>query len=121
MNVLRVYSWNVNGLRAISKKGFFEWVNEEDPDIICIQETKLQEEQLSEEIKNIKDYKSYFSFAEKKGYSGVATYTKEEPISIKHSIGIEAFDYEGRILETEFKEFILLNIYFPNGKRMKIG
>ena len=114
---MRIYSWNVNGLRAISKKGFFQWIEEENPDIICIQETKLQEEQLNEEIRNIEGYKAYFSFAEKKGYSGVATYTKKEPIAVKHGFGIERFDSEGRILETEFEGFTLLNIYFPNGQR----
>ncbi|APF26906.1 exodeoxyribonuclease III [Clostridium sporogenes] len=114
---MRIYSWNVNGLRAVAKKNFLEWIGEENPDILCIQETKLQENQLEDNIKNIDGYYSYFSFAHKKGYSGVATYTKEEPISVKHGIGIERFDSEGRILITEFKEFILLNIYFPNGQR----
>ncbi|AVQ38618.1 exodeoxyribonuclease III [Clostridium botulinum] len=114
---MRIYSWNVNGLRAVAKKNFLEWIGEENPDILCIQETKLQENQLEDNIKNIDGYYSYFSFADKKGYSGVATYTKEEPISVKHGIGIERFDSEGRILITEFKDFILLNIYFPNGQR----
>ncbi|EDU37296.1 exodeoxyribonuclease III [Clostridium sporogenes] len=114
---MRIYSWNVNGLRAVAKKNFLEWIGEENPDILCIQETKLQENQLEDNIKNIDGYYSYFSFAHKKGYSGVATYTKEEPISVKHGIGIERFDSEGRILITEFKDFILLNIYFPNGQR----
>ncbi|WP_251859686.1 exodeoxyribonuclease III [Clostridium sp. Marseille-Q2269] len=114
---MRIYSWNVNGLRAVAKKNFFQWIEEEDPDILCIQETKLQENQLEDNIKNIEGYHSYFSFAEKKGYSGVATYTREEPISIKRGIGVEKFDSEGRILITEFKKFTLLNIYFPNGQR----
>ncbi|EPY2273090.1 exodeoxyribonuclease III [Clostridium sporogenes] len=114
---MRIYSWNVNGLRAVAKKNFLEWIGEENPDILCIQETKLQENQLEDNIKNIDGYYSYFSFAHKKGYSGVATYTKEEPISVKYGIGIERFDSEGRILITEFKDFILLNIYFPNGQR----
>ncbi|AJA48237.1 exodeoxyribonuclease [Clostridium pasteurianum DSM 525 = ATCC 6013] len=114
---MKIYSWNVNGLRAVSKKGFFEFVSYENPDILCIQETKLQLETLSEELKNIKEYYSYFSFAERKGYSGVATYTKKKPVSIKHGIGIEKFDKEGRILITEFNEFILFNIYFPNGQK----
>lgn len=113
---MRIYSWNVNGLRAISKKNFFEWIGEEEPDILCIQETKLQEEQLEDKLKNIEGYYSYFSFAEKKGYSGVATYTKIEPISVKYGIGIERFDLEGRIVITEFEKFTLLNIYFPNGQ-----
>ncbi len=114
---MNIHSWNVNGLRAIMGKGFLDYINEYDPDILCIQETKLQESNLKEELTNINNYYSYFSHAEKKGYSGVATYTKEKPISIKHGIGIEEFDSEGRILITEFKEFTLLNIYFPNGQK----
>lgn len=114
---MRIYSWNVNGLRAIAKKNFFSWIEEKKPDVLCIQETKIQNHQLEEELKNIDGYYSYFSFAEKKGYSGVATYTKEKPIAVHHGIGIEKFDSEGRILITEFKEFVLFNIYFPNGQK----
>jgi exodeoxyribonuclease III len=113
---MKIYSWNVNGLRAILKKGFLEWMQQESPDILCLQETKLQGNQLEDSFKNIEGYYSSFSFAEKKGYSGVATYSKEQPISVKHGMGIERFDSEGRILETEFKDFTLLNIYFPNGQ-----
>jgi exodeoxyribonuclease III len=113
---MKIYSWNVNGLRAILKKGFLEWIQEESPDILCIQETKLQENQLEDNIKNIEGYYSYFSFAEKKGYSGVATFTKEKPIDVKYGMGIERFDSEGRIVATEFEGFTLLNIYFPNGQ-----
>lgn len=113
---MKIYSWNVNGLRAIMKKDFVKWIQDENPDILCIQETKLQELQLDDEMENIPLYSSFFSFAGKKGYSGVATYTKEKPISVKHGIGIERFDSEGRILITEFQSFILLNIYFPNGQ-----
>ena len=113
---MKIYSWNVNGLRAILKKGFLEWIQEESPDILCIQETKLQENQLEDNIKNMVGYYSYFSFAEKKGYSGVATFTKEKPIDVKYGMGIERFDSEGRIVVTEFQGFTLLNIYFPNGQ-----
>lgn len=113
---MKIYSWNVNGLRAILKKGFKEWIEAESPDILCIQETKLQEDQLEDTIRNIGGYDSYFSFAEKKGYSGVATYTKIKPIRVLHGIGIERFDNEGRIIITEFENFTLLNIYFPNGQ-----
>ncbi|WP_138207614.1 exodeoxyribonuclease III [Haloimpatiens lingqiaonensis] len=113
---MKIYSWNVNGLRAIMKKNFLEFVKEYNPDILCIQETKLQEKDLNDNLKDIEGYYSYFSFAEKKGYSGVATYTKNQPISVKHGIGIDEFDSEGRILITEFQEFTLLNIYFPNGQ-----
>lgn len=115
--VLNIHSWNVNGLRAIMGKGFLDYIESYSPDILCIQETKLQENNLTDETRNIGDYHSYFSHAEKKGYSGVATYTKKEPLSVKHGIGIEEFDREGRILITEFEEFTLLNIYFPNGQK----
>ncbi len=114
---MKIYSWNVNGIRAIKGKGFIEWVTEQRPDVLCLQETKIQENQISEELKNIKGYYSYFSCAEKKGYSGVATYTKQKPISVRYGIGIERFDSEGRILITEFEDFTLLNIYFPNGQK----
>ncbi|MEG0641112.1 MAG: exodeoxyribonuclease III [Clostridium sp.] len=114
---MNIHSWNVNGLRAIIGKGFLEYIEEYKPSILCIQETKLQEANLTEETRNINGYYSYFSHAQKKGYSGVATYTKEEAISVKYGIGIEEFDNEGRILITEFKEFTLLNIYFPNGQK----
>lgn len=113
---LKIYSWNVNGLRAIDKKGFFNWLENEQPDILGIQETKLQENQLTEKMKDVGDYYSYFSFAEKKGYSGVGVYTKIKPKSVKHGIGIEKFDSEGRILILEYEEFTLFNIYFPNGQ-----
>lgn len=113
---MKIYSWNVNGLRAIAKKNLFEWINNEKPDILCIQETKLQQEQLDTNLLNINGYNAYFSFAEKKGYSGVAIYSKFEPLAIRHGIGIEEFDIEGRILITDFQNFSLLNIYFPNGQ-----
>ncbi|WP_432405325.1 exodeoxyribonuclease III [Wukongibacter sp. M2B1] len=114
---MKIYSWNVNGIRAVQKKGFIDWVKEEQPDILCIQETKANIEQLDEEIINIDGYYSYFSSAERKGYSGVATYSKIKPLSIKRGIGIERFDSEGRFLIKEYPEFILFNIYFPNGQK----
>lgn len=113
---MKIYSWNVNGLRAIFKKNFIEFIKTENPDILCIQETKLQEENIMDEIRLIDGYDSYFSFADKKGYSGTAVYTKEKPISIKHGFGIDKFDREGRILILEYSSFILMNIYFPNGQ-----
>ena len=113
---MKIYTWNVNGLRAIAKKGFFDFINNEKPDILCIQETKLQEEQIDDSIKNIEGYYTYFSFAEKKGYSGVAIFSKIKPNNIQYGIGIYEFDSEGRILIAEYDDFTLLNIYFPNGK-----
>ena len=117
MKKLRLLSWNVNGIRAAQKKGFIDWVLKENPDVLCLQETKAHPEQLSEELLNINGYKSYFSSSiVKKGYSGVAIYTKEEPIKVEHGFGIPEFDDEGRIIVAEYKNFILINIYYPNGK-----
>lgn len=116
MNTQKLTSWNVNGIRAAYKKGFLDWMKKENPDILCIQETKAHEEQLADELKNVKGYHSYFCSGERKGYSGVAVYTKEKPISIKKGFGIEKFDNEGRILILEYPHFTLFNIYYPNGK-----
>lgn len=113
---MKIITWNVNGIRAAQKKGFINWVNKEKPDILCLQETKANVEQLDREIINIEGYSSYWSSANRKGYSGVATYVKNEPVMVDYGIGIEKFDTEGRILITAFEEFILLNIYFPNGQ-----
>ena len=117
MKKLRLLSWNVNGIRAAQKKGFIDWIVTENPDIICLQETKAHPEQLSEELLNINGYKSYFSSSKvKKGYSGVAIYTKQEPVKVEHGFGISKFDDEGRIIIAEYKNFVLINIYYPNGK-----
>lgn len=112
-----IYSFNVNGIRAIHKKGFLEWINNANPDILCLQETKAQKEQLPEELINIKGYKSYWHSAEKKGYSGVAIYAKKEPENIIYGIGNNLFDIEGRAIFIEYDKFILANAYFPNGGR----
>jgi exodeoxyribonuclease-3 len=114
---IRIFSWNVNGIRAIQKKGFTKWVKKASPDILCLQETKAQEEQLDDSLKNIDKYSSIFFSAEKKGYSGVATYTRLKPITVKKGLGKPYFDKEGRVIETEFKGFALYNVYFPNGGR----
>ena len=113
---MRILSWNVNGIRAVYKKGFVEWLKKENPDILCIQETKAHEEQLSDDLKNVAGYHSYFCSGERKGYSGTALYTKEKPLSIKKGFGIEQFDNEGRIIIAEYPGFVLFNIYYPNGK-----
>lgn len=116
-NTLRILSWNVNGIRAVQKKGFIDWVLKANPDILCLQETKAHPEQLSEELLNINGYKSYFSSSiVKKGYSGVAIYSKQEPVKVEHGFGIPKFDDEGRILIADYKNFVLINIYYPNGK-----
>jgi exodeoxyribonuclease-3 len=115
-NNLRLLSWNVNGIRAIQKKGFIDWLKNENPDILCLQETKAHPDQLDDVLKNVDGYSAYFSSAEKKGYSGVVTYSKLKPVNIQQGIGIKKFDSEGRFIITEFDEFTLFNIYFPNGK-----
>jgi len=113
----RILCWNINGIRAAWKKGFPEWFAKEMPDILCLQETKAQPDQLEDEMKNFKNYKSYFFSAEKKGYSGVAIYTRHEPLRVAAGFGNPLFDSEGRVIEMEFEKFILFNVYFPNGGR----
>lgn len=114
---IKLVSWNVNGLRAALKKDFFESLKKLDADIYGIQETKLQEDQRTDEMIQWEDYQSYWSYSTvKKGYSGVAAYTRLQPEEVKYGIGEEKFDNEGRILELRFKEFTFFNIYFPNGQ-----
>ena len=114
---LKILSWNVNGIRAARKKGFLDWFANEDPDVLCLQETKASPEQLTSELLEVPGYKAYFSSAERKGYSGVALYTKAEPIAVRNGFGIPDFDSEGRILIADYERFTLINIYYPNGKR----
>jgi exodeoxyribonuclease-3 len=116
MKKLRLLSWNVNGLRAAHKKGFLEWLARERPDILCVQETKAAPAQLPAELKEVAGYRAYFATAERKGYSGVALYTKFEPKDVKIGLGIKRFDVEGRLQVADFGDFLLYNIYFPNGK-----
>ncbi len=113
---LRLLSWNVNGLRAIHKKGAWDNFLKEKPDIFCLQETKASPEQLPNEVRETYGYVSSFSCSQiKKGYSGVATYTTTQSKKVEHGMGIKHFDEEGRIVTTYFKNFTLLNVYFPNG------
>ena len=115
---MKVVSWNVNGLRAAMGKGFKEFFNQIDADIFCIQETKMQEDQIDIEISNLfKDYNSYWNSALKKGYSGTAVFTKKKPIKVSYGIGIEEHDSEGRVITLEFEDFYLVNCYTPNSKR----
>ena len=112
---MHILSWNVNGIRAIEKKGFFEWMRKENPDILCLQETKAHPEQLNENFLKPEGYHAYWAAAEKKGYSGVAIYTKKEPKLVTVGIGVSEFDSEGRTLIADYGDFILFNIYYPNG------
>jgi len=110
---MKLISWNVNGLRACVGKGFNEVFQNAEADIFSIQETKLQEGQISLELPG---YKQYWNYAEKKGYSGTAVFTKREPISVTKGMGIDEHDHEGRILTMEFEEFYLVNVYTPNSQ-----
>ena len=115
---ITIVSWNVNGLRAAGRKGFSEWIGAGDHDIVCLQETKLQNvAQLPDELQGPDGYMGYFHCAtERKGYSGTAIYTKEEPRSVRTHFGDDSLlSTEGRVIEMEFPGFVLLNIYFPNG------
>lgn len=116
MKKIKLWSWNVNGIRAAAKKGALEPVKSEGPDIICLQETKAHPDQLPETLINWEGYHSFFSPAQKKGYSGVAIYSKIKPNAVRRGFGIERFDQEGRILIAEYDSFVLLNIYHPNGQ-----
>lgn len=113
--MMRLVSWNVNGLRAIMKKGFIESVKKLNPDILCIQETKMQEGQLDLDV-DLEEYEKYFNSAQKKGYSGTAVFTKVKPISVSHGMNKEEHDKEGRIITVEYDDFYLVNVYTPNSK-----
>lgn len=115
---MKFISWNVNGLRACATKGFEEFFKNVNADIFCIQETKMQEEQMDIILKSIfEGYHIYFNSAIKKGYSGTAIFTKEEPLSVKYGIGIEEHDLEGRVITLEYDKFFLVDCYTPNVKR----
>ena len=109
-------SWNVNGLRAAMKKGFLDLLLGHEFDIVCVQETKASEDKLPREVKNIPGYYNYFVSAERNGYSGVGTLSKKKNLNLKKGMGIKVFDRESRFLRTDYDDFVLLNIYFPNGK-----
>ncbi len=112
-----ILCWNVNGIRAAQKKGFLDFLKRENPDVLCLQETKAMPEQLDEELIHVEGYTSHFVSAEKKGYSGVAIYTRTKPKSVITGCGAARFDCEGRVIAADYGDFILYNIYFPNGGR----
>jgi len=111
----RLISWNVNGIRAVEKKGFLDWFKAEAPDVLCLQETRAAEEQVPKTLRALDDYCAYFESGERKGYSGVALFTKREPQKLWRGFGLPPFDNEGRILAADYGHFVLFNIYFPNG------
>lgn len=113
---MKLVSWNVNGIRAAVGKGFYDFFKDIDADIFSLQETKLQENQVGDELKKIREYQ-YWNYAEKKGYSGTACFCKEKPISVTYGLGIDEHDKEGRIITLEYDKFYLVNCYTPNSKR----
>ncbi|MDI6797192.1 MAG: exodeoxyribonuclease III [Desulfatibacillaceae bacterium] len=112
----KIVSWNVNGLRAVEKKGFVGILNSFSADIFCVQETKAHKDQLSDELINAKGYQSFFASAEKKGYSGVACWAKATPLNVILGMGLPEFDSEGRVLTLEYDDFFVVNTYFPNAQ-----
>lgn len=110
---MKLISWNVNGLRAVVKKGFLEYFDSVDADIFCLQETKLQAGQIDLDLPG---YKDYWNYAVKKGYSGTAIFTKKEPLSVQYGLGIEEHDTEGRVITLEFENFFMVTVYTPNSQ-----
>lgn len=110
---MKLISWNVNGIRACVGKGFMDYFKEVDADIFCIQESKMQEGQLELEMPG---YHQYWNYAEKKGYSGTAVFTKQKPISVQNGIGVEEHDHEGRVITLEFEHFYMVTVYTPNSQ-----
>jgi exodeoxyribonuclease-3 len=116
---MKIFSWNVNGLRASYKKGFLNWFKEAKPDIVCLQEVRSKRDELPEELKEINGYNLFLNPAKKPGYSGTAIYTKEKPIKEVTTIKLDRFDKEARMIRLDFPGFILINLYLPHGGRQK--
>ena len=114
---MKLISWNVNGIRACLQKGFIDYLKKEQPDVLCVQEIKAYIGDLTEEILHPAGYYSVWSPAKRRGYSGVAAFFKEKPINMGAGFGIEKYDIEGRVVWAEFENFILFNVYFPNGQK----
>jgi exodeoxyribonuclease-3 len=114
---MKLICWNVNGIRALLKHGFLEWLARESPDILCLQETKATPDNLPEELLKPQDYLTYWNYPQKKGYAGVATFSKVKPMDVQKGFGTPIFDVEGRVIISKHPGFTLFNIYFPNGKQ----
>lgn len=112
---MKIVTWNVNGIRAIAKKGFLDFVSKVDPDILCLQETKAHPDQVEPELHNPFEREGYWSSAHRPGYSGTLTYVKTKPAKVNYGVGIKKFDSEGRFVVTDHDDFLLYNVYFPNG------
>lgn len=116
MPSMRILSWNVNGLRAIYKKGFVDWLLKNSPEVLCLQEIKVAEDQIPAELKSLPGYMSYFGSGTRKGRDGVALMTKSKPLKLEYSLGMAGFEDEKRIIVADYEDFLLFNVYFPNGK-----
>ena len=116
MKEIEVLCWNINGIRAAERKGFLDWLEQMSPDILCLQETKAQLAEINQKLQQPPGYYAYWNSPERKGYSGVVTFTKEKPIKVENGLGIKKFDIEGRVTITQYPEFTIFNVYFPNGK-----
>ncbi len=115
--MVKIVSWNVNGIRACERKGLFDFIKNQDADIYCLQEIKIHKDDITDQFKEFAEYFSYWNSAEKKGYSGVAIYSSLRPINSIKGIGNKDFDSEGRVLTLEFEDFYIVNVYFPNSQR----
>lgn len=113
---MRLLSWNVNGVRAVHRKGFLDWLKKASPDVLCLQETKCQIDQIPPELAADHGYCVEWESGERKGYSGVATFSRIKPLRVDRGLGFDAFDKEGRVIAFAYPDFTLFNIYFPNGK-----
>ncbi len=117
MTEKKIISWNVNGIRSIKNKGFLDWLRKESPDILCLQETKINDpQQLDADLREPAGYQAYWNAPERKGYAGVAVLTKEKPLHVRYDFGKNGLDLEGRVIIAEYPGFVLFNVYFPNGK-----
>jgi exodeoxyribonuclease III len=114
---VKLLSWNVNGLRAAGRAGFLDWFAAERPFAVCVQEIKVHSDDLPPELANPRRYHAFWNCAERPGYSGVATFTRKEPLAVARGVGLPELDREGRVLRLEFHDFVLVNAYFPNSQR----
>lgn len=114
---MKLYSWNVNGLRACGARGFLDWFKKQSADVVALQEIKVKPEQLDSALKNPGKYHGFWHPADKPGYSGVALFTKKEPLAVRYGLGHKKIDHEGRVITAEFKNVIVINSYFPNSRR----
>jgi len=117
MSEVEILCWNVNGIRAVVKKGFLGWLRQESPGVLCLQETKAHPDQLARELLEPQGYQTYWNYSERKGYGGVALFAKENPLSVRYGFATAGLDLEGRVIIAEYPGFTLLNVYFPNGKQ----